>query len=365
MKIYFSGIIIVFCILGSSLYAHASFRDEVITQALDKQERPDIDDMGSKMNPMGLFPNLERGRVIETTLGKLEFTAAVGVGYLAGDTRYEIDFSDSGINGKSELVFPFNKWLAGGNVSAGYYPFYLNFQGWTNIAESTSSGMTDKDWADGFLFSSTKSDYKAQVSILDVNLLYNFWEGKKPWGDMSNSFQKGRFGLLIGYRYENFKYDIIGVKDLFTDISYYDGQKVLDYKVQYHIPYLGLNWQYSNDLVDKIFDNWGLNIQACASPYVIAKDRDDHVLRNKLMEGDNKGYALLMGLNTFLKIKNNWIARCGFDYTGIWTDGKQNQHWYGDDPASPGDDTGSSIEGIKLKINSSQYLFWGLLQYHF
>jgi len=365
MKVYFSGIIVLCYILGLSLNAHALSREEVITQTLKRQEHPRTEGQTSEIPSVDPFPNAKRARIIDTTLGRIEFALAIGTGYLAGDTRYEINFVESGISGKSELVFPFDNWLVGGNISAGYYPLYLNFQGWGNIAEKTTGGMTDKDWENGALVSSTKSDYRAQIAILDFNLLYNFWQGEKPWGDVLGSLKKQRLGLLVGYRYENFKDDIIGVKDLFTNISSYPGQRVLDYEVQYRIPYLGLDWQYFDDLVDRVFDGWGVNVQVCGSPYVTAKDKDYHLLRNKLAEGSAVGSAFLLGLNTFIKTRSHWIGRLGFNYTGIWTNGKQNQRWYGDDPGSVGDDTGISIEGIGLKIESSQYFLWGLLQYNF
>ncbi|MCM8789395.1 MAG: omptin family outer membrane protease [Candidatus Omnitrophica bacterium] len=182
---------------------------------------------------------------------------------------------------------------------------------------------------------------------------------------MSKGFDRGRFGLLLGYRYEKFKHDIIGVTDLFTGETSYSGVRVLDYEVKYHIPYFGLNFQYFKDMVNRELDNWGVNIQACVSPYVTAKDLDYHLLRNKLSRGDTSGYALMLGLSSFLKSKSNLLWQFGIGYTGIRTKGKQNQYWYGDDPSTPGDDTGTSIDGIGLKIKSAQYLFWGKLQYNF
>jgi outer membrane protease len=327
-----------------------------------------IEDIERGTYQIGLFPHIERERVIEKTLNKIEFELAIGMGYLNGVTSYEIDFPVDGYTGRSKLEFPFGNWLTGGNILVGYYPFYLNFQGWTNISKKRTGDMKDKDWLDSYLVSSTESDADAQMVILDARLLYNFWQGDNPWGDLSNIFQKGRAGFLIGYKYENFKHDIIGVKDSFTGESSYLGQKVLDYEVKYHMPYLGLNWCYFKDVVDKdiqSLDTWGVNVQVCGSPYVRAEDRDDHILRNKVSKGKAKGYGLLMGLNTFLKAKNNWIGRLGLDYTGILADGKQNQYWYGNDPAGPGDETGSSIEDINLQIESSQCLFWCLFQYNF
>jgi outer membrane protease len=335
-------------------------KDDLKKKSLFQDKKEDYLTQEEKEKRSLVFPKVGRMQVIEKALGEFELALALGIGYLAGDTRYEINFTDSGVTGKSELIFPFNDWLGGGNILLGYYPLYVNFQGWTNITKRTNCGMIDKDWTDDELVSYTESDNEALIRILDANLLFNFWQGDRPLGDVANKFKKGRFGLLVGYKYENFKYDIIGIRDVLTDI------RVGEYEVTYRIPYLGLNLQYSNDIVDKVLDSWGFNLQACGSPYVKAKDKDYHLLRNKLMEGDTKGEAFLLGLSMFFKTKINWIWRLGFDYTDIRTKGKQSQYWYGDDPVTDGfDDTGARIDGIDLGIRSSQYLFWGFMQYNF
>jgi|GEM_PF-1821560 len=303
-----------------------------------------------------LSPNMGRARVIEKTLDKMELEVGIGIGCLNGYTSYKIDFPVDIYTGRSKLDFPIGNLLAGGNILLGRHPFYLNLQGWTNISKNTDGEVKDKDWLDWWNFSSTESDADAQMAILDLSLLYNFWQKDEPRGDV--------LGFLIGYKYENFKYDIIGVRDAFTGENYYSG-KASDYKINYQIPYVGFNWQHYAGVVDKLLDGWGLNVLVCGSPYVVAKDRDDHILRNKVMHGKAKGYAFLLGLNTFFNTKNHWRCRLGVDYTDISTDGKQRQYQYGDDPGTLEDDTGESIEDINLKIESSQLLFWGQLQYKF
>ena len=337
-------------------------KNESIDRALanfdqDTIGQQDAENIGKEAYPTGPFPNMERARVIEKTLDKTELEVGIGIGYLNGHTSYEIDFPYYGYTGRSKLGFPIDNLLAGGNILLGRQPFYLNLQGWTNISKNTDDKMKDKDWLEWLLFSSTESDADAQMAILDLSLLYNFWQKDEPCGDV--------LGFLVGYKYENFKYDIIGVRDAFTGENYYSG-KASDYKINYQIPYLGLNLQHYNDVGYKVLDSWGVNILICGSPYVIAKDRDDHILRNKVLQGKAKGYAFLLGLNTFFTTKNHWGCRLGLDYTDISADGKQRQYWYGDDPASPYyDDTGDSIDGISLKIESSQLLCWGLLEYKF
>ncbi|MCM8789394.1 MAG: hypothetical protein NC916_00005, partial [Candidatus Omnitrophica bacterium] len=125
-------------------------------------------DIGQKIYQTDISPNIKRGYIIEKTLGAVEFALGINIGYLAGNTSYEIGGIDSGISWKSELVFPFDNWVGGGNILLGRHPFYLNLQGWTNIDKRTNGGMTDKDWLESILISSTESDYEAQITILDT-----------------------------------------------------------------------------------------------------------------------------------------------------------------------------------------------------
>jgi len=145
-------------------------------------------------------------------------------------------------------------------------------------------------------------------------------------------------------------------------------QKVLDYEVIHHIPYFGFRGAYSEKVTVpelKFFDTWGLDASFCFSPYVMSRDKDDHILRHKTADGHTTGYGWMGRLNAFLN-RGNWNFKVGFDYTYLETDGKQDQYWYGDDPATAGvDDTGSKIDNINLQIKSSQYLWWGAIVYTF
>lgn len=226
--------------------------------------------------------------------------------------------------------------------------------------------MEDRDWVEGIMYSSTKSDADADIGIIDTNLSYNIWQKNNCWGDSSTKNQTGEIDLLLGYKYENFDYEISGVEDEFTGETVYVGETVLKYKVEYFMPYLGFRTGYSAELPETkkliFLDTYGLDFELRFSPYLKAKDRDDHVLRNKLSTGETDGCGCMVGINSFLTTKNNWSFRLGLDFTHIGTDGFQDQYWYGNDGATP---VGTRIEDIDLKITSDQYLWWGDVTYKF
>ncbi len=49
----------------------------------------------------------------------------------------------------------------------------------------------------------------------------------------------------------------------------------------------------------------------------------------------------------------------------IDTKGTQEQNWYGDDPGSPEDDTGSRATGIRQETKSKQIAFEATIGYQF
>ena len=89
-------------------------------------------------------------------------------------------------------------------------------------------------------------------------------------------------------------------------------------------------------------------------------DVDDHVLRNKLSTADGSGIGFIGALNARYHLPmsgQNVKTYLDFfvEYTTLSASGDQVQSWYGDDPISEVDDTGTSIGGIPHDINSTQY----------
>ena len=281
-------------------------------------------------------------------------------GNIKGDTTYRIDFPE----GASQLAFPLNTSIFGvelcltrrdiQNMDYEKGRFTLK---WLVEADNAASGyMEDSDWlydaldviiageAHPGLDIFSKSKAKISVQMIDVN--YNM-----PVAS-SESFI---MGIFAGYAYQKFNYSIydvsqVGYGPYAANYSASVSGKVLDYEVKYSFPYFGVS-------TDIFFDpSIKFSVQYGYSDFVDAKDVDDHILRYKMSEGKTNGHANLFNMKLEWNLDPQWTLRLSESYTKIYTTGKQNQFWYGDDPASSGDDTGGYINNIDDKITSTQKL---------
>lgn len=299
----------------------------------------------------------------------IHLSGGIVSGNIEGDTAYRIDFP----SGTSQLEFPLDSTLFG-------FEFGINYKSLKeknydkskfNIrlltAPRNNAGkMKDSDWltdatdisevgsAHPGLDIYSESTAKLSALIMDINYIYNIFSTKKI-----------TFGLSTGYLYERFEYSIYDLEQVGFGpyAAGYTGNvagKVLDYEVNYYIPYVGLD---TNILLDERFL---LSLQWDYSGLARASDRDDHILRNKIAEGNCNGNASIISLNAVWQVQPKWDIQLAYTYINIKTKGKQSQFWYGDDPASPGyDDTGDSVKGIDDKISSSQKVISVTVRYRF
>ncbi|RKY40391.1 MAG: hypothetical protein DRP76_02045 [Candidatus Omnitrophota bacterium] len=317
------------------------------------------------------YDSFSRQEIIRKTLDKWEMEISIKTGYLDGKTHYQIQFdAGGGSTGKSKLEFPLGNWLYGAEFSIGRKPLFLDFEIYNEIWQTADKNMEDKDWTDDLLWSHTKSDAEVKIDMWDASLKYRIWEGKDFWREWEGKNKKGWLDIVGGYRYERFKYRVLGVRYIVGGSGeYYSGEEVLAYKVEYFLPYIGVEGAYTTKIENqkiRFLKNWGLGMSLAFSPYAKAKDRDDHILRNKLSHGDCEGWAAYVGLELFLETQKNWNLNLGVDYLSVDTEGKQSQYWYGDDPATPGvDDTGAGVEDIDLDIKEYHIFYWAALTYKF
>lgn len=277
-------------------------------------------------------------------------------GYLGGHTLYQISFD----GGKSELEFPLESWsVLGVRFAANFPKSKLLFENTGYISTNDESGdMYDSDWgADDVLTSDTVSDAYLKLLIWDTSLGYTFWNNL--YADYGYNEWNVAFTALGGYRHEYFKYMIYNLYNTSRTICTNTGP-VLKYRVTYNIPYLGLKINLAKPQAD-----WGIGTRFCFSPFVRAKDFDDHLLRDKRTFGECRGWAAMVGANLFYHLNDSWTLQGGVDYANIRTAGEQTQEWYGDDPAGAGDETGSSVGGIDDNIYSNQLYYWGRINYQF
>lgn len=281
---------------------------------------------------------------------------------MKGDTTYHIGGTefipeiDTDLTWESELEFPLDTYLVGikSSVKGKFQgnPWSLNFSAHKNVSEPWQT-MKDSDWFGlpeyGLRekWSYTESDAELNASILDVN-------GRLGFPIHPKTVLEG----ILGYKRQKFSYEISGVRgwqvtgEEIVYFSEYKGVNVGDYDITYHLPYLGV-------AIKMLSPKSIFNAEIVFSPEASSNDRDDHILRNKLSRSNCEGTAFMGGINGCVMLnqkasKINWFLEFGFNFMKISTDGYQEQSWYGDDPISEEDDTGTKISGINNKITSKQ-----------
>jgi len=254
-------------------------------------------------------------------------------GYIKGDTTYHISYYEGASGVESELEFPLDNYLLKIEVSLRYKKSNdgqdkanLTIGWFTNIG-SYAGKLKDSDWLSDDLDISlvgsahpgkdiySESDASLKANIIDANLLYNFY-----------FTQNITVGGIIGYRHQRFEYDVsnadqIGYGPYYPYFTVYVPGPVLDYEVEYDIPYLGLN---TNLLCGQEFE---LNLRAAFSPWTYVHDRDDHILRYKLSKGSCRGSAFFISINADWRFSSG-LLRIGGEYTNIDTQGTQYQEFY-------------------------------------
>ena len=256
---------------------------------------------------------------------------SVGVERLGGDTTYRIGGLIVVEGGMSETIhfpisgleWPFDFWLgridAGVNIGSSWR---INGTVRKNISDPGGE-LEDSDWGIWYLegypgtsqndldiySESSISDFDAL--IVDVNVAWSF-------------LQRGKWTLFtgFGYQYQNFEYE----GRLIQQTAYYldypfdvvngDGNVGITYEIDYSMPYVLIGG--SVDLIDR----YSLTGSFAYAPYVEAEDRDNHLLRSRIAEGDMDGDAFMLNVTAKYNITPSWFILAGFHYTEIDVDGR-------------------------------------------
>ncbi len=312
----------------------------------------------------------------------VELSISPSVGYNFGETDYVMDIltyiqdengdlleDDDGnpllYQLKSQLEYPLDVAMGGvtfrlaptvdpslWSVEAGIYTSLNNPGG----------VMKDSDW-DGIsgYYDLTKWSYTE--SSVDTMKLFRF-DIQATRRILSPG--KLRVALLAGFRYQKIEQKLFGVEGWQIDFdttsmtfdepvsfNLYQNQNVLYYEIELMMPQIGL--LLTADLSPKL--NAGL--KTVLAP-VWFDDVDDHVLRDKLSTADGNGIGFIGALNARYDLPASGQFFKPFldffvEYMTLSASGDQVQEWYGDDPISEADDTGTSIGGIPHDITSTQY----------
>lgn len=291
--------------------------------------------------PFGSFEDLSDSRF------------GLSIGRINGMTLFHIssyDLSGSGV--ESELEFPLDTILFGiegsyrntGKRETGGYLFRYALL--TNL-DGGRGKMKDSDWLTDDLDVSlvgsphpgldiySESDIDLNALIIDLRLSFD-----------ASSEEEWDMGPLLGLLFEKFSYDASNV----VQVGYgpyaagYSGSVsglVLTYDVTYIVPFLGMHAAFHSPPSVRVLLDLGY------SPWAMAEDRDDHVLRSKLSEASATGNAFLSTLAAQWEIGNRSSIELRGEYLRIDTKGSQNQTFY--------DGSGISFSGINDRIESEQF----------
>lgn len=196
---------------------------------------------------------------------------SIGFGVLGGESKEYVYNTD---NGKkiSELNWKIkNTAIIKGDISWDAFNWLtLNARGWTSLAPS-SSGMDDYDWLTPG--QNSWSDWSTHPNT-QLNHANEFDINVKGWFLNTPEY---RIGTIFGYQQTRFSWTASG-----GSYNYDNGTKTgvfppnalgIGYKQQFSMPYLGLAGICR-------YQNFEFNALLKFSPWVTAKDNDEHYLRD-------------------------------------------------------------------------------------
>jgi hypothetical protein len=282
----------------------------------------------------------------------LESDIAFGPTAHFGYTNYTISEISLGAGWKSKLDFPRDAF--GARVAASLSEMPGQERGWAARLEGhltvtdPRSAMTDKDWfillpQPEFLFSDTTSS--ARGTEVGAGLWYERWFARRGHGS---------FRALAGYEFLFLTQEISGLAGWQIDVDTWDvyefnepGIRGLDYRAQYHLLSVGVG--YSQTIGEAL--SFSLNPRLS---WGHARDFDDHLLRFKTAESSGFGWGGAVEAELHYRLGNGSADSSFLKITGrmgyVGINGEQKQTWYGDDPAGPGDETGTVVTGIDARM---------------
>ncbi|MEW5736240.1 MAG: omptin family outer membrane protease [Thermodesulfobacteriota bacterium] len=299
------------------------------------------------------------------------FEANISGGYLDGDTTYEIGGRVSYPGGTDQIPFPISRlefpFELGVAVAEGVYRpcdnWRLSVSGMKNFTD-TGEDMKDSDWLYGNygdptlkdIYSHSQAD--ADLYAIDAKLRYVFataeerniefgYTGDEP--DVRYTFFAG-----LGFRYENYHYDVHDVLEWYPNTPWIDPNRVsgpaLKYDLDFMIPLgeIGCEFWWSEKL--------RVELSTTFSIFVHGSDKDQHLLRNRVSSFSSgwNGKYLAGTVRAQYSFCTSWFADLAVTGSRINADGLSHAN----DP-----NIGPFI--IEEKVENVQALFTAGLGYRF
>lgn len=261
--------------------------------------------------------------------GRFEFSMDAGVEAWGGDVTYQIGYPVSDWSGTyygyfpfSELTFPLDAVFGVVKAEAIFVDKYVVGLKVKNNISDPDDNMEDRDWitpsnpARLDIYSNSEvTDFSA--TVIDVDASYRF-------------MRRGTFSLAagIGYMYQDFEYETALIRQWSpSGLWGYDyvgnGSLSIIYEVESDIPYISFTGNF------KPSPSVQINGRIAVAPWINVKDKDQHLLRDKVNTGDLDGSAVMVSLEGEYDITQSFYVTAGLDYTHIEADGDMNAYFYG------------------------------------
>ena len=271
-----------------------------------------------------------------------------------GETGYEMNAQadnpvDPGtlVDIRSELVFPLDVTILA--VELGWTPGGTEARGWAATVDvgtgltDPNDKMSDSDWVGSKHLAYTESPATMDLIRASATVWYRF--GADGGTD---------FALLFRFDYQRIEQHLEGFEgwrgslfsDMIWDVS--GTAPVIDYEVTYLGPQLGAEaaWQLGTSSRLRIEGSGGVTF---------ASDKDDHLLRGRLSEGDGVGFGgharlafdLLPGFVGWKWLTVGLFGDLRFNHA----EGEVTQTWYRNEDMP----AGTVIKDIPYEMESLQY----------
>lgn len=295
------------------------------------------------------------------SVSDFSFTVEPIIGRHIGHSLYDMnlrDFAEDGtpVRIRSQLIFPLDVPMFGLRASvAGQFMGHRHAQFAASYAQELSDPsdpMEDSDWigvggSAAFLFSYTQSTAFISFRQWSLEARLEILQRRKT-----------RMDVLAGLRHQRLVQSVVGYSgwyfDGITKTSVSGDEPAIFYKVSYWLPNVGIGYNIRFSEVTRADITLAYSL-------VHAWDFDDHLLRYKTAVADGWGHGFLgsFRLERMLGAADRSLRPflvLGVDYTYIGVSGTQVQRWYGDEEATPDDETGIVISGIPHKFSASELL---------
>jgi len=191
-----------------------------------------------------------------------------------------------------------------------------------------NSKVEDSDWVfdpaiygdTPDIYSESNSDFKGYGGDIQAR----FWILDRHYSNNS-SFS---LGIGAGFSYQHYDWEASNV-DQWSPSGYYGNSHfyrsglIGTYKSELFMPYLEL-------AIRSKFGKADITGTIGGSPYLWARDEDNHLLRYKLMKTDAHGYSLKAGIQANYNFTEHWFAGLRFNLLYFHAKGTQKGYQYAD-----------------------------------